>query len=126
MKTIIIRRTIISTLLLLGLTNYALAAPALPISSQISEEAQEEKIEIVQEIKIEAQSSTSASNPKLKEGNACSDEDLEEVEGKLFTEIPMAQTVPCDKVDCTDLDAARMYNDNYIKLKTAKTTSCNK
>jgi len=113
-------------LLLLGLTNHTLAAPALPISSQVSEEVQREKIEIVQEIKIEIQSSNSVSNPKLKEGNACSDENLEEVQGELFNEIPMAKTIPCDKVDCNGLSAARMYKDNYKKLQDAKTISCDK
>ena len=126
MKTIIMKHTIMSTLLLLGLTSYAVAAPALPVSSQMSEEAQEEKIEIVQEIKIEAQSSTSAANPKLKEGNACADENLEEAQGALFTEIPMAKTIPCDKVNCNGLSAAKMHKDNYKKLQNAKTISCDK
>ena len=109
--------------LLLSLTNYTLAAGALPVSGQVSEK---EKIEIVEEIKIEVQSSNSVSNPKLKEGNACSDEELEEVQGKSFTEIPMAESIPCDKVDCNDLSAAKMYKDNYKKLEDAKTISCAK
>jgi hypothetical protein len=117
---------LLGIVLLVSLTNYTLAAPALPVSSQMSEENKSEKIEIVQEIKIKAQSSSSISNPKLKEGSACSDENLEEVQGKLFTEIPMAETIPCDKVDCGDLSAARMYKDNYKKLRDAKTLSCDK
>jgi len=115
-----------STLLLLGLSSYAVAAPALPISSQMSEKTQEEKIEIVQEIKIEAQSTATPSNPKLKTGDACSDENLEEAKGETFIEIPMAKTIPCDEVDCKDLKPAKMYKDNYEKLKTAKTISCDK
>ena len=92
----------------------------------MSEGAQAEKIEILQEIKIEAQSTNLASNSKLKEGKACSDENLEEVKGELFTEIPMAETMPCDKVDCNDLGAARMHADNYKKLNNARTNSCAK
>ena len=126
MKTIIKRNVLLSMLLLLGLTSHALAAPALPVSSQMSEGAKEEKIEIVQEIKIEAQAPTSSSNPKLKKGKACSDENLEEVQGELFTEIPMAKTIPCDKVNCNDLQAAKMHKDSYKKLRTAKTIACDK
>ena len=125
MNKIIKGNILLGILLLLSLTNYTLAAPALPVSSQKGEGAQE-KIEIVQEIRIEAQSTSRTSNPKLKEGNACSDEELEEVQGKLFTEIPMAKTIPCDKVDCNDLGAAKMHKDNYTKLNNAKTISCDK
>ncbi|HIP50489.1 MAG TPA: hypothetical protein EYG94_00245 [Campylobacterales bacterium] len=118
---------LLGILLVLSLTNYTLAAPALPVSSQSSEEIKNEKVEIVQEIKIEIQSSSSKSNPKLKEGNACSDENLEEVQGELFVDnIPMAKTIPCDKVDCNGLSAAKMYKDNYKKLQTAKTIACGK
>ena len=126
MKNIMGKKISLSIVFLLGLTSYALAAPALPVSSQMSKEAQEEKIEIVQEIKIEAEAKSAAANPKLKSGAACSDENLEEVQGKLFTEIPMAKTIPCDTVDCKDLGAAKMHKDNYVKLKTAKTVSCDK
>lgn len=121
MKTFI-RKNILIGIFLLGSTSFTVAAPALPVSSQVTEE----KIEVVPEIKIEAQVSNTASNPKLKEGSACSDENLEEVKGELFSEIPMAKTMPCDKVDCSDLLAAQMHRDNYIKLKTAKTISCEK
>ena len=130
MKKIITKNILLSTFLLLGLTSYSFAAPALPVSSQVTEDTkekgEEEKIELIPEIKIDAQVSTATKNPKLKEGNACSDENLEEIEGELFTEIPMAETIPCDKVDCNDLSAAKMHKDSYKKLKTAKTITCNK
>ena len=117
---------LLGIILLLSLTNYTLAETALPVSSQISEEVKEEKVEIVEEIKIEAQSTSSTSNPTLKKGKACSDEKLEEAQGELFTEIPMAKTIPCDKVDCNDLAAAKMHKDNYKKLRDAQTVSCDK
>jgi len=138
MKPTISKYFVLSTLLLLSFTTYAFAGPALPTSTQMSasktlptskqktEAVEDEQIEIVPEIKIETQSSTSPSNPKLKEGKACNFDDLEEVKGELFTEIPMAKTIPCDKVDCSDLKAARMLRDNYKKLPTAKTISCDK
>jgi len=93
---------------------------------QKEEETQADKIEIVPEIKIELQDTNHTINPKLKTGDACSDEKLEEVEGELFNEIPMAKTIPCDKVDCKDLKPAKMYKDNYKKLKDARTISCGK
>ena len=120
------RSMLLGILLVLSLTNYTLAAPALPVSSQSSEEIKNEKVKIVQEIKIEAQSTTTPSNPKLKTGDACSDENLEEAKGETFVEIPMAKTIPCDKVDCKDLKPAKMLKDDYVKLKTAKTISCDK
>ena len=134
MNEIIRKNILLSILLLLGLTNYTFAAPDLPVSTQMSsqdndektEESQPDKIEIVPEIKIEVQATTETANPKLKTGDACSDERLEEIKGELFNEIPMAKTIPCDKVDCKDLKPARLYKDKYKKLKDARTISCGK
>lgn len=132
MKSIITTNLLLSILLLIGLTSYIYADPALPVSTQVTDKAKgtikkEEKIEIVPEIKIQAQSSTTPSkNPKLKQGDACADENLEEIEGEIFTEIPMAETIPCDRVDCNDLKPAKMLKDNYKKLRDAKTVSCGK
>ena len=118
-----IRRILTKTFFFLFTTNALYAAP-LPVSTQTNDS----KVEISDEIKIEAQSSTPSSNPKLKQGNACSDSDenLEEAKGEIIVEIPMAKTIPCDKVDCKDLAPAKLYKDNYKKLKTAKTISCSK
>jgi hypothetical protein len=129
MKLFTPSKIILGTLLLLGFTSSIIAEPTLPISKQAAENSvekivKEEKIEIVPEIKIEAQTSTTPNNSKLKQGDACDDENLEEVKGELFTEIPMAKTMPCDSVDCKDLEAAKMHDDNYVPLKNAKTISC--
>ena len=138
MKSTISKYFVFSTILLLNLTEYAVAETALPTSKQVSEASnlpitkqvestvEDDEIEIVPEIKIEAQASISSSNPKLKEGNVCDFDDLEEIKGELFSEIPMAQTIPCDKVDCSELKPARMLKDNYKKLRNAKTISCSK
>ena len=117
-------KTLTNTLLFLFTINTLYAAPALPVSTQTSDS----KIEVSDEIKIEAQSSAPSSNPKLKQGDACSDSDekLEEAKGELIVEIPMAKTIPCDKVDCKDLAPAKLMKDNYKKLKTAITISCHK
>ena len=59
------------------------------------------------------------SNPKLKQGKGC--ENLEEVQGETFDDYPMAETVPCDKVDCKKLKPAKLKDYNYKELPTAKT-----
>ena len=127
MKSIISKYFAMSIFVLVALTANAFAASDLPVSKQVKKDTKDEKIEIVPEIKIEAQSSTTApKNPKLKDGKACNFDDLEEVQGELFTEIPMAKTEPCDTVDCKNLKAAKMLKDDYVELKTAETISCDK
>ena len=135
MNKVIDKKLLSNLVLLLAFTNYTWAETSLPVSSQTQKETKQkvEKIELLQEIKIEAQSTTTPSNPQLKTGDACSDEELEELEkleeaeGELFVEIPMAKTIPCDTVDCKDLKPAKMIKDNYEELKTAKTiSSCKK
>jgi len=70
--------------------------------------------------KIQAED-ISKKNKKLKEGKACNFDDLEEAEGEEFTEIPMAQAIPCADVDCKNLKPAVLHNDNYKKLPDTKT-----
>jgi len=82
--------------------------------------AKADKIEIVPKIKIEAED-ISKKNTKLKEGKACNFDDLEELEGEEFTEIPMAQTIPCADVNCKNLKSAVLHKDNYKKLPDTKT-----
>jgi len=140
MKTVITKYLTISTLLFLGLSSTAIADATLPVSKQATDNKtttlpqskqkssgnKEDKIEIVPEIKIQAEAPTKASNSKLKDGKVCDFENLEEAKGEIFTEIPMAETIPCDKVDCSDLKAAKMLKDNYKKLPDAKTVACDK
>jgi len=125
MTEMITKKILLSITLILGLTNHTFAASDLPVSTQVSEEEKkDDKVEIVQEIKIEVESTNTATNPKLKTGVACSDEKLEEAEGELFNEIPMAETIPCDNEGCKNLKPAKMYEDNYKELKDAETISC--
>lgn len=129
MKALIRKPFTLSILLLLSLTNYSFADSKLPTSKQVTESsAKDDKIEIVDEIKIEDESTT-PTDPKLKTGDACSDEHLEEAKGKLITivDIPMAKTIPCDKVDCSDLKPAKIKKIIIKKLPPmAKTISCDK
>jgi len=125
MKMVSTKYLTISTLLFLGLSTTAIADTTLPVSKQATDN-KEDEIEIVPEIKIQAEAPTKPSNSKLKEGKVCDFENLEEAKGEIFTEIPMAETIPCDKVDCSDLKAAKMLKDNYKKLRDAKTVACDK
>jgi len=117
MKLIISKYFTLGSVLLFILTSsvYAEAAKA-----EVKAEAKTDKIEIVPEIKIEAQDA-SKKNSKLKEGKACNFDDLEELEGKEFSEIPMAQTIPCADVDCKELKPAKLHKDDYKDLPETKT-----
>jgi len=122
MKFIISKYFALSALCVLTLSPYAYAETSeLPKTTQVNKKDAKasDKIEIVPEIKIEAGSSSK--NSKLKEGAACNFDDLEEAEGEEFSEIPMAETVPCDNVDCNNLNAATLHKDNYQKLPDSKT-----
>jgi len=125
MKFIISKYFTLGSVLLLILTSsvYAEAPKAEVAKTEAKakvEAKKADKIEIVPEIKIEAEDA-SKKNTKLKEGKACNFDDLEEVEGEEFSEIPMAQTIPCADVDCKNLKAAVLHKDNYKKLPDAKT-----
>jgi len=127
MKTTVSKYLVASVLTLLTWTSSSFAGSDLPVSKQKIDKANKAEIEIVPEITIDTESKTpSTTNPKLKQGKACDFEDLEEVKGDLIVEVPMAKTIPCDKVDCKDLKPAKMLKDNYVQLKTAKTISCDK
>lgn len=123
MKSIIPKNILLSTFLLVGSTGSLFAEAPLPVSTQTTKK---EKLELVPEIKIQVQAQGATTNPKLKQGDACADEDLEEAEGEVFTEIPMAKTIPCNEVDCQDLQPAKVQKDNYKKLNIAKTVNCDK
>ncbi len=71
-------------------------------------------------MKLEVQDSNS--NSKLEKGTGCADvKNLEEVKGETFVDYPMAETIPCDTVDCKDLEPAKLYDNSYKELPEAKT-----
>ena len=124
----IINKKITSTLLILiGLSTYTYAesVPNLPQSTQINaDENASLNIEIVDEIVIQTGDNSQNKNPKLKEGEACDDENLDSANllPDEYQVIPMAKTIPCDKVNCDNLKAARLMKDTYKKIPMAKTT----
>lgn len=131
MKSITTKFLALSALLLaFNVSSYAESATALPTSKQLSSKTK--KIEIVDEIKIQADTSTKKSNPALKEGEACDDEKLEaaKLSPDNYVDVPMAETVPCGgEVDCSHLKAAKLHKDTFKKLpmaKTEKLVPCNR
>ncbi len=106
------------TLLVMGLGSYAQAeAPtSLPTSKK-----QDTKSEELPPMKLEvAESSTQ--NPELKKGKGCADvKGLKEAKGETFVDYPIAKTVSCEEVDCKDLEAANLSDNNYRELPTAPT-----
>jgi len=129
MESIINKKVTSMMLILIGLGSYTYAdtAPNLPQSTQIKIDSNEslkiDEIEIVPEITIQT-GNTENKNPDLKEGEACDDENLEPaiLAPDEYRNIPMAQTVPCDKVNCENLKAAKLLKDSYKKIPMAKTT----
>jgi len=126
MKSIIPKQITSTVLILIGLGSYTYAesAPNLPQSSQVTQESNESlEVEIVPEIIIQT-GNTQNRNPNLKEGEACDDQDLESatLSPDEYQDIPMAKTVPCDKVNCENLKSAKLLKDTYKKIPMAKTT----
>jgi len=105
--------------------SYAESTPNLPISTQITNELNESlEIEMIPEITIQTGESNQNRNPDLKEGEACDDQALDSaiLTPDEYQNIPMAETIPCDKVNCENLKAARLMKDSYKKIPMAKTT----
>lgn len=120
MNSIATKYLALSALLLMGLTISAVAE-STPSTKQVKNSSSSEKIEIVDEIKIENSASTTKNNPALKEGKACDFSDLEENKGETIIDIPMVESIPCDTVNCDNLQPAKLLKDNYKELAIAKT-----
>ena len=119
MKTVIFRYITSSVLIIVGLGGYAQAETATSTKAKAEQNKKSAKADIdLPVIKLKVGDSK-PKNSKLKKGKGC--EDLEEVEGETFDDYPMAETVPCDKVDCKDLKPAVLHDDNFKELPTAKT-----
>ena len=110
MRTVILKYIALSVLIIIGIGGYCQAD-----TSKTSKKVSDNDLPIT---KLKVDKST-PSNPKLKKGKGC--EDLEEAEGEVFEDIPMAKTVPCDKVDCKNLKSAVLHDDKFKELPTAKT-----
>jgi hypothetical protein len=122
------RSLLTGVLLVIAFGGYSIANPAkdLPKSDKVEatnlpksnkvEKRKDETLPIKLEIK------ESGTNPKLEKGKGCADiKNLQEVKGETFVDYPMAETIPCTEVDCKDLEPAKLYENNYKELPTAKT-----
>jgi len=109
MRTVMLKGIALSVLIILGSGGYCQAD-----TNTISKKVPDKDLPI--KLKIDKSAPT---NPKLKKGKGC--EDLEEAKGEEFIDYPMAQTIPCDKVDCKNLKPAKLSNYTYKELPLAKT-----
>ena len=111
MRTVIFKHVAMSLLLIFGLGGFCQA------DTKVKDKKEDVDLPIM---KLKVEESNSKANPKLKKGKGC--ENLEELQGETFDDYPMAETVPCDKVDCKDLKPAVLHDDIYKELPTAKTS----
>ncbi len=119
------KNLLLGAILVITFTGESLAdsKEALPSSNQIEQVASETNQTDSADLpltKLEVQNSDK--NSKLEKGKGCADiKNLPEVKGETFVDYPEAKTVPCDKVDCSDLEPAKLYENNYKDLPEAKT-----
>jgi len=87
----------------------------LPKSNKKEESSQDSTLQISLDM---AEPSTSS---KLKKGKGCvSIKGLKEAKGEEFIDFPMAETIPCDEVDCKNLEKAVLHDDKYQDLPEAE------
>jgi len=117
---------LVGVLLVVTFGGYSFADEAvnLPKSNKIEKVKEEAKkptkADDLLPIKLEVKKS--GENSKLEKGKGCADiKNLKEVKGETFVDYPMAKTIPCDKVDCKDLEPAKLYENNFKELPTAHT-----
>jgi hypothetical protein len=129
MKYTITKSFMVYLFVILGLTTYGHAESdsQLPKSEQTGANKDADtitkidKIEMISEIVIPNSSAPDIANPRLKDGVACDDEELEPaILGPDIVELPMAKTEPCSSVDCENLENAVLHKDNYKKIPMAK------
>ena len=129
------RNILIKILLILSFGELSLAEEALPTSNKKSDidlpiSSKQEtsgETEISNEATtISLEISETSSSTKLKKGKGCvSTKGLKEAEGEEFIDFPMAETTPCDEVDCKDLEEAKLHDDKYQDLPEAESlASC--
>ncbi len=119
MKSVILKYIALSVLIVVGLGVNCQAETTKTTKSEAKSAKKDGKSDIdLPVIKLKVDKST-PTNPKLKKGKGC--EDLEEAEGEVFVDYPMAKTIPCDKVDCKNLKPAKLHDYNYKELPTTQT-----
>jgi len=121
-----LRNILIKILLIVSFGELSLAETTLPVSNKtsdtelpISNKKEESTQDSTLQISLDmAEPSTSS---KLKKGKGCvSIKGLKEAKGEEFIDFPMAETIPCDEVDCKNLEKAVLHDDKYQDLPDAE------
>ncbi len=129
-----LRNILIKILLIVSFGEFSLAQESLPTSNKKSdidlpisnEKETSNETEISTDTTISLEISEPSSSTKLKKGKGCvNTKGLKEAEGEEFIDFPMAETTPCDEVDCKDLEEAKLHDDKYQDLPEAESlASC--
>ena len=117
-----LRNTLIKILIIISFGEVSLAENTLPTSDKKSDInlPTSSKQEASSELPISLEISDSNTDPKLAKGKGCVDiKGLKEAKGEEFIDYPMAETQPCDEVDCNNLEKAVLHEDKYQDLPTA-------
>jgi len=127
MKYIMTKSFIFYVLVVFGSSTYTYAGSNSQLPKSIQNAMEDDtitkidKVEIISEIVIPVDANSPKADPKLKEGIACDNEELEPaILGPDIVELPMAKTEPCSTVDCKNLENAVLHKDNYKKIPMAK------
>ena len=121
-----LRNILIKILLIVSFGEFSLAETGLPTSNKKSDidlpisNKKEVAKEESNQVPISLEISEPSSNPALTKGKGCVDiKGLKEAEGEEFIDFPMAETTPCEDVDCKDLEKAVLHADKYQDLPDA-------
>jgi len=112
--------TLIKILMVVSLGAFSLAETTLPTSNKKSDIDSSVSDTTKESTPISLEISEPSSNTTLKKGKGCVNiKGLKEAEGEEFLDFPMAETVPCENVDCKDLEKAVLHEDKYEDLPIA-------
>ena len=128
-----LRNILIKILLIVSFGELSLAENTLPTSDKKSDVSlpisdnkvdvslpTSSKIEESTELPISLDISGSSINTKLTKGKGCVNiKGLKEAKGEEFMDFPMAETTPCEEVDCKNLEKAVLHEDKYQDLPIA-------
>ena len=121
-----LRSILVKILLIVSFGEFSLAEINLPTSNKKSDinlpvsNKKEDTKEPSSQLPISLEISKPSNNSELTKGKGCVDvKGLKEAEGEEFIDFPMAETTPCEDVDCKDLEKAVLHEDKYQDLPTA-------
>ncbi|MCK5854271.1 MAG: hypothetical protein KAG56_03560 [Sulfurovaceae bacterium] len=120
-----LRSILIKILLIVSFGGFSFAEMGLPTSDkksdiELPESNKKEKEEQSNQLPISLEITESTTDSKLAKGKGCVDiKGLKEAEGEEFVDFPMAETTPCEEVDCKNLEKAVLHTDKYQDLPTA-------